>query len=94
MTAVLDDLGLTGLVTTIAGLTAVGAAAILAETGDPGPVRHPKIAGQARWPVPARQCFRRLPGQDLDLRRATPDPNTSNPVRIGMQRSGPGGSGE
>ena len=35
MTAVLDDLGLTGLVTSITGLSAVGAAAILAETGDP-----------------------------------------------------------
>jgi transposase len=34
MVAVLDDLGLTGLVTTIAGLTPAGAAAILAETGD------------------------------------------------------------
>jgi transposase len=33
MVAVLDDLGLTGLVTTIAGLTPAGAAAILAETG-------------------------------------------------------------
>jgi len=35
MTAVLDQLGLTGLVTSITGLSAVGAAAILAETGDP-----------------------------------------------------------
>jgi transposase len=35
MTAVLDELGLTGLVTSITGLPAVGAAAILAETGDP-----------------------------------------------------------
>ncbi len=35
MVAVLDDLGLTALVTTIAGLTPAGAAAILAETGDP-----------------------------------------------------------
>jgi transposase len=34
MLAVLDDLELTGLVTTIPGLSAVGAAAILAETGD------------------------------------------------------------
>jgi transposase len=34
MVTVLDNLGLTGLVTTIAGLTPVGAAAILAETGD------------------------------------------------------------
>jgi hypothetical protein len=35
MRAVMDDLGLTDLVTTIAGLTVIGAAAILAETGDP-----------------------------------------------------------
>jgi transposase len=34
MVAVLDELELTGLVTSIDGLTAVGAAAILAETGD------------------------------------------------------------
>jgi len=35
MTAVLDDLGLTSLVTSITGISAIGAAAILAETGDP-----------------------------------------------------------
>jgi transposase len=35
MTGVLDQLELTGLVTTIPGLSPVGAAAILAETGDP-----------------------------------------------------------
>ena len=35
MTAVVDELGLTALVTSITGLSAVGAAAILAETGDP-----------------------------------------------------------
>jgi transposase len=35
MTAVLDELGLTSLVTSITGISAVGAAAILAETGDP-----------------------------------------------------------
>jgi transposase len=35
MTAVLDELQLTGLVTSITGLSAIGAAAILAETGDP-----------------------------------------------------------
>src|SRR4029453_1700837 len=34
MAAVLDELDLTDLVTSIDGLTAVGAAAILAETGD------------------------------------------------------------
>jgi len=35
MVTVLDDLGLTGLVTSITSLSAVGAAAILAQTGDP-----------------------------------------------------------
>ncbi len=35
MMAVLDELGPTGLATSITGLPAVGAAAILAETGDP-----------------------------------------------------------
>ena len=35
MTRVLDELELTPLVTSITGLSAVGAAAILAETGDP-----------------------------------------------------------
>jgi transposase len=35
MTSVLDQLRLTGLVTSITGLSAIGAAAILAETGDP-----------------------------------------------------------
>jgi transposase len=35
MVAVLDELELTGLVTSIHGISAVGAAAILAETGDP-----------------------------------------------------------
>ena len=35
MHAVLEELGLAGLVTTIGGLTVTGAAAILAETGDP-----------------------------------------------------------
>ena len=35
MVAILDELGLTQLVTSIPGVSAVGAAAILAETGDP-----------------------------------------------------------
>src|SRR5215469_15185030 len=35
MTAVLDELGLTSLATSITGISPVGAAAILAETGDP-----------------------------------------------------------
>jgi transposase len=42
MGAALDDLGLTDLVTTIAGLTVTGAAAILAETGDPARFATPR----------------------------------------------------
>ena len=42
MVTVLDDLGLRALVTTIAGLTAAGAAAILAETGDPARFATPR----------------------------------------------------
>ena len=42
MVAVLDELELTGLVTSIAGLTAVGAATILAETGDLTRFRNPR----------------------------------------------------
>jgi len=51
MTVVLDELELTQLVTSITGLSAVGAAAILAETGDPrrfatarGLVKHAGLA--------------------------------------------------
>jgi transposase len=48
MTGVLDELGLTGLVTSIAGLTPAGAAAILAETGDPARFASPRsLAGHA-----------------------------------------------
>jgi transposase len=42
MVAVLDDLELTGLVTTIAGLTPAGAAAILAETSGPARFASPR----------------------------------------------------
>jgi len=42
MVAILDDLGLRALVTTIAGLTPAGAAAILAETGDPARFASPR----------------------------------------------------
>ena len=54
MAAVLDELALTALVTTIPGLTSVGAAVILAQTGDPARydsprtwVKHAGLAPQA-----------------------------------------------
>jgi transposase len=58
MTAVLDELGLTVLATSITGLSAVGAAAILAETGDPRRLSLP-----ARWSsTPAWPRGRNCPG--------------------------------
>jgi transposase len=42
MRAVMDELGLADLVTTITGLTIIGAAAILAETGDPARFATPR----------------------------------------------------
>jgi len=45
MTTVLDQLQLTELVTSITGLSAIGAAAILAETGDP----HRFATARGRW---------------------------------------------
>jgi len=57
MTAVLDELGLTGLVTSMTGLSAIGAAAILAETGDPrrfasgrAVVKHAGLAAREKLP--------------------------------------------
>jgi transposase len=48
MCAVLEEPGLAGLVTTIGGLTVTGAAAILAETGDPARFATPRaLVGQA-----------------------------------------------
>jgi transposase len=58
MRAVLDALGLTELVTSIRGLSAVGAAAILAETGDPrrfssarALVKHARSGGLGAHPA-------------------------------------------
>jgi len=67
MVGALDTLQLTTVVTSIPGLSAVGAAAILAEAGDPGPLRHRPGAGQARRAVPTRQRLGRLRWQDHHL---------------------------
>jgi transposase len=60
MLAVLDELELTELVTTIAGLSTIGAAAILAETGAPtrfttarAPVKHAGLARGRNYPAPS-----------------------------------------
>jgi transposase len=60
MTGVLDELGLTRLVTSIPGLSPVGAAAILAQTGDPlrfttarALVKHAGLAPRENSPAPS-----------------------------------------
>ena len=68
MVAVLDELGLTELVTTIAGLTPSRRGDHPGRDRRPEPVRHPQVTGQARRAVPARQRLRRLLGQDIHLR--------------------------
>ena len=60
MLSVLDELELTELVTSITGLSAVGAAAILAETGDPRAVHHRPCSGQARRPRSTREALGQL----------------------------------
>ena len=68
MCTVIDELGLADLVTTIAGLTVIGAAAILAETGDPARFATPRaLAGHAGL-CPRDNAGLCRPGQDLHLR--------------------------
>ena len=71
MVEVLDELGLTELVTSIPGVSAVGAAAMLADTGDPAALIAPR-AGQTRRARPARQQQRHLQGPVEISRRGRP----------------------
>jgi hypothetical protein len=92
MTAILDELGLTRLVTSMTGLSAIGAAAILAETGDPRRFATRPGGGQARRPGPAGEAVRRVhrpdPADRAGDARATAgrpgarsgEPNAPNPV--------------
>jgi transposase len=68
MIAVLDELGLTELVTSIQGLTAVGAATLLAKTGDLTRFASPRAVVKTRRAVPAAQRQRGPPVQDLAVR--------------------------
>ena len=52
MTSVLDELQLTALATSITGLSAIGAAAILAETGDPAGSPPPRWSNTRCWDQP------------------------------------------
>lgn len=67
MVEVVDDLGVTGLVTSIDGLTAVGAATLLAETGDLTRFRSPRAVVKHAGLCPRDQRQRRPPGQDVSV---------------------------
>ena len=83
MAAVLDDLGLTELVTTIGGLTVTGAAAILAETGDPARFT-------TRWPWSSTPgCARATtPPAPIRARLLSPDAAGPHCVLLPGGRSG------
>ena len=91
MIAVLDELGLTSLVTSITGLSAVGAAAILAETGNPtrfttgrALVKHaglaPRQKNSGNYTGRSRTTGQGRPGLRLAAWRAVWGALKSNPV--------------
>ena len=91
MTAVVDELGLTGLATSITGLSPVGAAAILAETGDPrrfatgrAVVKHTGLAPRERlsgaFTGRTRLTGQGRPGLRLAAWRAVWGAQRANPV--------------
>jgi transposase len=91
MTAVLDELGLTSLVTSITGISAIGAAAILAETGDPrrfatarALVKHAGLAPRERlsgaFTGRTRLTGQGRPGLRLAAWRAVWGAQRANPV--------------
>ena len=72
MVEVLDELGLTELLTSIPGVSAVGAATILAETGDLARFDSPRTLVKHAGLCPARQLQRRLYGRARISRRGRP----------------------
>jgi transposase len=72
MLGVLDALELSELVTTITGLSAVGAAAILAEAGDPARFDRPRTWVKTRRTVPTRERVRDLRRHRQGLRARPP----------------------
>lgn len=91
MTAVLDELGLSGLVTSMTGLSATGAAAILAETGDPrrfatarAVVKHAGLAPREKlsgaFTGRTRLTGQGRPGLRLAAWRAVGGTQRANPV--------------
>ncbi|MER7548144.1 IS110 family transposase [Spirillospora sp. NPDC127506] len=72
MTAVLEELELTDLVTTIPGLSAVGAATILAETGDPARFHSPRALVKHAGLAPRERASGNYTGQSRLSGRGRP----------------------
>ncbi len=72
MTAVLDELGLTEFVTSIPGVSAVGAAAILAETGDPARFDSPRALVKHAGLCPRDNSSGTFSGRSRISRRGRP----------------------
>jgi transposase len=72
MVEVLDELGLTELVTTIPGVSAVGAAAILAETGDPARFDSPRALVKHAGLCPRENASGSFSGRSQISRRGRP----------------------
>jgi transposase len=77
MVAVLDELHLTRLVATIPGLSAVGAAAILAETGDPARYDTPRAWDKHAGPAPRANESGTFRGQTKTSGRGRPGLRTA-----------------
>jgi transposase len=77
MTAVLDELGLTALVTSIDGLSAVGAAVILAETGDLSRFASARSVVKHAGLSPAENTSATLAGKTRISRRGRPGLRTA-----------------
>ena len=77
MCAVLDELGLTGLVTSIDGLSAVGAAVILAETGDLSRFAASRSVVKHAGLNPAENTSATLAGRTRISRRGRPGLRTA-----------------
>ncbi len=85
MIAVLDQLELTELVTSITGISAVGAATILAETGDPNRFATARALVKHAGRAPRRSCRAPPPAGPSSPARA--DPGSGS--RLGAQSGEP-----
>ena len=86
MTGVFDELGLTGLVTSITGISAVGAAAILAQTGDPRRFATARALVEHCRPRAAGETVRRV-RRPHQTHRARPTRTT--PCRVARSPGAP-----